>query len=207
MTSMIRKCRNGLLAGPGSLVVGLVSAAGLVLLLFTAAPAQAQFGGFSLPSIARQATQLPTETRSNSGCPKGKSKSAGSSMLGGMIGSMAGSAASRAGISSYLPMSEYSSMITNAIACKLDPAEQKQAAQATIQITRGDAKVGSSAAWTSQTRDKVSGTSTVVARNDADASGGKCITVNDIVIVNGEETTANKRMCKMPGSARYTLMA
>ena len=47
----------------------------------------------------------------------------------------------------------------------------------------------------------------MVARNDADASGGKCITVNDIVIVNGEETTANKRMCRAPGAARYTLMA
>lgn len=180
---------------------------GLVLSLLAAMPAQAQFGGFSLPSIARQATKPPSETGSTSGCPKGKSKSAKSSMLGGMLGSMAGSAASRIGIGSFLPMSEFSSMIGNAIACKLDPAEQKQAADATMQITRGDAKVGSSVEWTSQTREKVTGKSTVMARNDADASGGKCITVNDVVIVNGEETTANKRMCKMPGSARYTLMA
>jgi surface antigen len=180
---------------------------GLVLSLFTAAPAQAQFGGFSLPSIARDASQTQSETRTTSGCPKGKSKSAGSSMLGGMLGSMAGSAASRAGISSFLPVSEFSSMISNAIACKLDPAEQKQAAEATMQITRGDPKVGSSSEWRSQSRDQVSGKSTVVARNDVDSSGAKCITVNDVVIVNGEETTANKRMCKMPGSARYTLMA
>ncbi|GAC1569618.1 MAG: hypothetical protein NVS3B27_14580 [Novosphingobium sp.] len=178
-----------------------------MLALFTAAPAQAQFGGFSLPSITRQATQSPTETRNSSGCPKGKSKSAGSALLGGMLGSMAGSAASRAGLGSFVPMAEFSSMISNVIACKLDPAEQKQAADATMQITRGDPKVGSSAQWTSQTRDQVSGKSTVVARNDADASGARCITVNDVVIVNGEETTANKRMCKMPGSARYTLMA
>jgi surface antigen len=189
------------------LALAAASAAGLVLALFTAAPAQAQFGGFSLPSIARQATQPPTETRNSGGCPKGKSKSAGSALLGGMLGSMAGSAASRAGLGSFVPMSEFSSMISNVIACKLDPAEQKQAADATMQITRGDPKVGSSAQWTSQTRDQVSGKSTVVARNDADASGARCITVNDVVIVNGEETTANKRMCKMPGSARYTLMA
>ena len=181
--------------------------AGLVVSLVAGTPAQAQFGGFSLPSIARQATKPPSETGSTSGCPKGKSKSAKSSMLGGMLGSMAGSAASRIGIGSFLPMSEFSSMISNAIACKLDPAEQKQAAEATMQITRGDAKVGSSVEWTSQTREKVTGKSTVVARNDVDAGGGKCITVNDVVIVNGEETTANKRMCKMPGSARYTLMA
>ena len=181
--------------------------AGLVLSLLAAMPAQAQFGGFRLPSIARQATKPPSETGSTSGCPKGKSKSAKSSMLGGMLGSMAGSAASRIGIGSFLPMSEFSSMIGNAIACKLDPAEQKQAAAATMQITRGEPKVGETAAWTSQTREQVTGTSTVVARNDASSGGGRCITVNDVVIVNGEETTANKRMCKMPGSARYTLMA
>ena len=175
--------------------------------MLAATPAQAQFGGFSLPSIGRHASAPPPDTRSSDGCPKGRSKSAGSSILGGMLGSMAGSAASRAGFGTFLPMSEFSSMIGNAIACKLDPAEQKQAAQATMQITRGDPKVGESAAWTSQTREKVSGTSTVVARNEADAGGARCITVNDVVIVNGEETTANKRMCKMPGSARYTLMA
>ena len=39
------------------------------------------------------------------------------------------------------------------------------------------------------------------------ASGPQCITVSDVVIVAGEETTASKRMCKAPGQARYTLMA
>ena len=179
--------------------------AGLVLSLIASTPAQAQFGGFSLPSIARNSSS--SDTKTTSGCPKGKSKSAGSSILGGMLGSMAGSAVGRTGIGSFLPMSEFSSMIGNAIACKLDPAEQKQAAAATMQITRGEPKVGETAAWTSQTREQVTGTSTVVARNDASSGGGRCITVNDVVIVNGEETTANKRMCKMPGSARYTLMA
>lgn len=201
-----RKPRIGFASGLRP-VAELPMVAACMLLLFAANPAQAQFGGFSLPSITRQAAAPPSDSRSSAGCPKGKSKSAGSSILGGMLGSMAGSAASRAGIGNFLPMAEFSSVISNAIACKLDPAEQKQAAQATMQITRGDPKVGNSSAWTSETRDQVSGTSTVVARNDADVGGAKCITVNDVIIVNGEETTANKRMCKMPGSARYTLMA
>ena len=38
-------------------------------------------------------------------------------------------------------------------------------------------------------------------------SGSKCVTVSDVIIVNGEETTANKRMCRAPGAARYSLMA
>ena len=67
--------------------------------------------------------------------------------------------------------------------------------------------VGASSAWTSETRENVSGTSTVVARNDNDQGGMQCITVSDVIIVNGEETTADKRMCRKPGSARYSLMA
>ena len=200
----LKPIEQGRLARGSEAFLAAPLALGLVLSLIASTPAQAQFGGFSLPSIARKSPSSDSNT--TNGCPKGKSKSAGSSILGGMIGSMAGSAVGRTGIGSFLPMSEFSSMIGNAIACKLDPAEQKQAAAATMQITRGEPKVGETSAWTSQTREKVTGKSTVVARND-DAGGGRCITVNDVVIVNGEETTANKRMCKMPGSARYTLMA
>ncbi len=204
MMNLKRSEQGGSAPGSGALLVAPL-AAGLVLSLLASTPAQAQFGGLGLSlGKAKSATADQTTT---SGCPKGKSKSAGSSMLGGMLGSMAGSAVGRTGIGSFLPMSEFSNMIGNAIACKLDPAEQKQAAAATMQITRGEPKVGETATWTSQTREKVTGKSTVVASNDASAGGGRCITVNDVVIVNGEETTANKRMCKMPGSARYTLMA
>jgi hypothetical protein len=175
-----------------------------------ATSASAQFGGFSLPSF-------PTNSRSNSkssdGCPKGKSKSEGSSVLGGFIGQGLGRAASSAGVSRFFPSAEVADTLTNAIACRLDPEEQKQAAAATIEATRGaegdDAPppVGASTSWTSETREDVSGTSTVVARNDTDKGGLQCITVSDVIIVNGEETTADKRMCRRPGSARYALMA
>lgn len=169
--------------------------------------AHAQFGGFSLPSIARNSN---TSQSNSSGCPKGKSKSGGSSILGGIIGQGINRAASSAGVSSFIPTAEVAETLTNAIACRLNPEEQKQAAAATIEATRGD-QVGLSATWTSNTRENVSGTSTVIARNDKVASPNgqtvQCITVTDVIIVNGEETTANKRMCRAPGSARYTLAA
>jgi hypothetical protein len=33
------------------------------------------------------------------------------------------------------------------------------------------------------------------------------MTVNDVIIVEGEETTVSKRMCKAPGASGYTLAA
>ncbi|WP_421854733.1 hypothetical protein [Novosphingobium sp.] len=188
-----------------SAAVGLLAGTCLV-----ATSASAQFGGFSFPSLP----SVPSSSsKSSDGCPKGKSKSEGSAVLGGLIGQGLGRAAGSAGVSSYFPISDVAGTLTNAIACKLDPAEQKQAANATIEATRGEVDntapppVGASSAWTSETRENVSGTSTVVARNDNDSGGMQCITVSDVIIVNGEETTANKRMCRKPGQARYALMA
>ena len=31
--------------------------------------------------------------------------------------------------------------------------------------------------------------------------------VNDVIIVNGEETTVSKQMCRAPGATGYTLAA
>lgn len=184
----------------------------MAALALVAQGAQAQFGGFSLPSFPSASSSSGSSERSSDGCPKGKSKSQGASVLGGFLSQGLGRAASSAGVSSYFPTAEVADTLTNAIACKLDPAEQKQAAQATLEATRGDSdtrppEVGSSSSWTSETRENVSGTSTVVARNDHDAGGMQCITVTDVIIVNGEETTADKRMCRKPGQARYALQA
>lgn len=177
----------------------------LAMVCIVAVPAHAQFGGLGLPSIPTSSSS--SSSSGSDGCPKGKSKSAGSSVLGGFLGKAVGRAASSAGVSSWVPTAEVADTLTNAIACKLDPDEQKQAANATLEATRGEADVGSSSSWTSETRENVSGTSTVVARNDDATSGAQCIMVSDVVIVNGEETRANKRMCKPPGGARYSLVA
>ena len=170
-----------------------------------AAPVHAQFGGV-LSNIGRSPDTIAD------GCPKGKKRSVGSKIFGSVLGSVAGSAASRAGVSGWVPIAGLTDQLTATIACKLDPQEQKQAAQATLDATRGDGAsaevaVGSSSAWSSGTRADVSGTSTVVARNDAEAGGLQCIVVSDVIIVSGEETRADKRMCRKPPAARYALAA
>src|SRR3546814_4226505 len=48
--------------------------------------------------------------------------------------------------------------LTDVIACRLDPGEQVQAAAATEEVTRGE-EVGTTANWTSATRENVSGRS------------------------------------------------
>jgi surface antigen len=173
-------------------------------LVAASAPAQAQFGGL-MSAFGRSSTPSPTPSPTAQGGPTGKKKSAGAAIFGSIAGQMANRAAGKFG--SFVPIPEVAGMLTNAIACRLEPEEQKQAAEATLEATRGDAKVGTTSEWTSSKRENVSGRSTVIARNDVDSSGMQCITVSDVAIVNGEETTANKRMCKPKGSARYSLMA
>lgn len=126
--------------------------------------------------------------------------------IGGFLGGFAGGRLGPVGnvVNSVVPVG---SLLGEAVASMLDCREQRQAATATEQAVeraeraeRGEA-VGSSASWQSETRPNVSGTSTVTA---VDTSGGdQCMTVTDIIIVDGEETTAPKRMCKRPPSNRY----
>ena len=124
------------------------------------------------------------------------------SIAGNIVGRGLGAAGVPTGIAGIsLPVS---SLITDAIAAKLNCKEQVQAATATNQATRGG--VGTSASWTSDTRQDVSGTSTVMAQNNR-SDGASCMTVNDVVIVNGEETTVSKTMCRAPGASGYTLAA
>ena len=177
----------------------------LAACLLAVAPAQAQFGGLLRKVTAPTPAPSPSES-DNGGCPKGKKGSgAGRKILGGVLDEAIGSAASKAGVYSYVPIAEVSGTLTDAIACRLDPAEQVQAAKATEEITRGET-VGATASWTSETRENVSGSSTVASINQ-EGGGRKCMTVNDFVIVDGEETQVSKRMCKGPGDARYTLAA
>lgn len=171
--------------------------------LLAVAPAQAQFG-----SLLRKVTTpapKPSE-QGNGGCPKGKKGSSiGRNILGNVLNDAVGDAASKAGVYSYVPISEVSGTLTDAIACKLDPAEQVQAAAATEEVTRGE-EIGATSNWTSATRPEVSGSSTIAARNDL-SDGTRCMNVTDIVIVEGEETRVSKKMCKEPGASRYVLAA
>ncbi len=185
--------------------------AALIAAALMAPPAQAQF---RLPDLTRNAVN--DAQSSDSGCDEGKKKSVGSKILGGLLGRTARRTASRTGVTRWVPVSGFSDQLTESIACRLDPEEQAQAVEATLQATRSanedngetldPVAVGSSASWTSNSRDDVRGTSTVTAREET-AGDLDCITVTDVVIIKGEETTANKRMCRPPGSRRYSIVA
>jgi surface antigen len=144
-------------------------------------------------------------------CGKGKKGDKGRGVLGGILGGAVDGLARSAGLPSFVPVPEFSDQLTESIACRLDPEEQKQAAEATLAVTRTDdanakPEVGASASWTSTTREDVRGTSTVT-RREASNSELDCITVTDVVIIEGEEARADKRMCRAPGSARYSIIA
>ena len=113
-------------------------------------------------------------------------------IAGGMLGSVGGAAAAA------LPMA---SMLGDALMNLLDCREQQKAAAATDEVVRAG-RVGSTVEWESESRPGVRGRSTVTAVEN-NAPDGNCMTVTDIVIVDGQETQAPKRMCRRPPSNRY----
>lgn len=153
---------------------------------------------------------LPAEARERDPNQPGqkceKKKSGGGGLMRGLAGNLAGRGLGALGVPTgvagiSLPVT---SLITDVIASKLNCKEQVQAATATNEATRGG--VGTTSAWDSDTRPGVKGSSTVVAQN-ASADGGSCMTVTDVIIVDGEETTVDKRMCRSPGGGNYVLAA
>ena len=181
----------------------LVLSSAAMAMVASSIPAQAQFRGLF------DRGKRGAEKAEN--CGEGKKGDAGRGIIGGLLGGAINDLARDAGVTQFVPVPEFTDQLSTDIACKLNPEEQEQAANATLEATRGveDSgvpQVGSTASWTSTSRDNVSGTSTVTGREE---TGGEldCITVTDIIIVEGEETRANKRMCRPPGSARYSIVA
>jgi surface antigen len=171
--------------------------------------AHAQFGG-----ILRRARGATNAAASPDGCATGSSSNAGSRALGNVLRGVANDAAYSSGVSSWVPSAEFADQLDASIACKLDPEEQKKAADATLEATRGaeadgtgQPEVGQMATWTSDTRSDVSGTSTVSQVERPGNNGRDCITVTDVIIVEGEETRADKRMCRVPPAVRYAIVA
>lgn len=158
----------------------------------------------AMPAAAQD--NSAAETEAGAPCKLSQKKKRGSSMFGSMLGGLASSALGgrASAVTSYIPLNTVATFLTDAIACRLDEKEQKQAASATDAAVRGG--VGTKSAWTSSTRQGVSGSSTVLAQTQT-ASGGSCMDVNDVIIVNGEETTVSKRMCRAPGASGYVLAA
>jgi surface antigen len=170
----------------------------IAIATLVAQPAQAQFFGIGKKKSASPSTSQP--------CQPSEARRQRNSMLGALASGLAGSALGAAGaggtvVGLALPVG---SLLSSAIIDKLDCKEQVQAAEATNSAVRGG--VGTSSSWTSETRENVSGTSTVTGETKL-ADGTSCVTVTDVIIVDGEETTAPKRMCRKPGESGYALAA
>ena len=147
----------------------------------------------AVPVAAQQATAKCADT------PAAKTKK---SLFGSVLGGLASSALGRIGapgsvVGIALPVG---SLLSDAIINLLDCKEQQQAAQATDQAIRGG--VGSESSWKSESRSHVSGRSKVTGEEKL-ADGGQCMTVTDIVIVDGEETSVPKRMCRARGAKGF----
>ena len=135
-------------------------------------------------------------------CEETPAKKARKSMFGGILGGIASNVLGRSGVPTSvagvsLPVS---TLLSDAIVNLLDCKEQQQAAKATDEALRGG--VGTESSWKSESRPNVSGKSKVTAEEKL-ADGGNCLTVTDVVIVDGEETTVPKRMCRAPGASGY----
>jgi hypothetical protein len=151
------------------------------------------------PAFAKK----PDESSESTKCQAKKKKS------GGMFGAIAGGIASSAiggwgGAGIGMLALPVGSLLTEAIIAKLDCKEQVKAATATDNAVRGG--VGTTSTWESDTRPGVKGSSTVRDQR-ASADGGSCMLITDVVIVDGEETTVDKKMCRKPGGGNYVLAA
>ncbi|MEH6790687.1 hypothetical protein [Parasphingorhabdus sp.] len=176
--------------------------ASLVIALAIPAPATAQFGGLFKKPPASSAAGANDRGQD---CDTDPRKSIGKSILGNVIGDFTRRATRGMGVvGSYIPRAEVADTLTNSIACQLDPDEQLQAAEATRSVTRSE-QVGTSSEWTSQTRKGVSGKSTATAKTQT-ADGTSCMTITDIIIVDGEESRVSKQMCKARGEPRYAVV-
>jgi len=155
-----------------------------------------------LISTAVVAPQISAEPASPQ-CKDSAEKKAKRSMFGSIFGNVAGSVLGSVGgtagmVASYaLPVA---SLLSDQLLKLLDCKEQQQAAKATDDAIRGG--VGTEISWKSETRANVTGRSKVTGEERL-ADGSQCLTVNDVVIVDGEETTVPKRLCRGQGASGY----
>jgi hypothetical protein len=150
-----------------------------------------------VPAQAAVAADNPSQ------CSDTPQKKARRSLFGGIIGSIAGGVAGSVGggagtvAVAALPAASY---LGDELLKMLDCKEQQQAAKATDEAIRGG--VGTEASWQSETRPNVHGSSKVTGQEQL-ADGSQCMTVTDVVILDGQETTVPKKMCRTPGQSGY----
>ena len=146
------------------------------------------------------ASQSEAQTQGQGQCDDTPQKKAKRSMFGSVLGGIAGGiigGSDLGGMASLIPVG---SILADELIKLLDCKEQKQAANATNEAIRGG--VGTEVRWQSESRQNVSGVSKVTAQQQL-ADGTSCMTVTDVVIIDGEETTVPKRMCRGKGDSGY----
>lgn len=155
----------------------------------------------SLPAAAAPSAAMAAEAaeQGEQRCANQESRRRRGGMLGGIGGGLLRQAlpGRAGGLANFIPTEQ---ILSEAITAMLDCREREQAVNATNEAVRGG--VGTTTTWQSETRPGVSGSSVVTAQT-REANGGDCMTVTDIIIVNGEETRAPKTLCKRPPSQRY----
>lgn len=167
--------------------------------LFLAVPLSLVPLAASVP--AAEAATSAEQSRTGEQCQRdNRNRRRGGSVLGGIGRGLLGRVGGGAAANLIAPVG---SMLGDAVMRLLDCDEQRQAATATEQVTERAERdgVGTSASWRSETRPGVSGSSTVTAVESA--GGDDCMTVTDVVIVEGEEVSEAKRLCRRPPTNRY----
>ena len=152
---------------------------------FAAAPA---------PAAKSESPCQPTATQKTEAAVMGAMAGAGTAALMKKTGAKGGEVAALV----------VGAFLTEKIACMLNDKERQQAASATQQAV--DVGVGKQVAWTSETRPGVSGKSSVTSETKS-PDGSVCRMVRDVVIVDGEETSATKKLCRVAGATGFTLAA
>lgn len=168
-------------------------------------------GGYTVPKYAVKKDK-PGKTRKD-GTVKSAKKSKGAQkckkakkrggLLGGILGGVAGNAAGLGKLGT-LVSSGVGAVLVGEIACQLTEGEQKEAVEATVEVTKKE-EVGATATWKSPTRAGVSGSSTVTALN-TEPNGRKCLNITDVAIIDGVETRVSKQMCRGQGDEGYSIL-
>lgn len=101
-----------------------------------------------------------------------------------------------AGFATEAGAAEYTSQLMQLFYCYYGD----QMDRATSEAIRGG--VGTEVSWRSEADPGISGSSTVSGEERL-ADGHQCLTVSDVVIIDGEESRVSKRMCRAPGASAY----
>ena len=165
------------------------------------------------PAAAAPVAQSGTSSRRNCGAHAPKQqpsaearRKAGEAAAGAVAGAVIGGLLGGGGVPIVTTVSlPVGAFLADSYIDMLECGEQLKAIGATLQVTDQAERqgVGASVSWRSDTRPGVSGASTVTAVERTRAGGQRCLTVTDVVIIDGEETRIPKRMCRTPPSARY----